>query len=33
VLSTTLVNVLVTNDGHVLAGAVPVSRLEALAAG
>jgi hypothetical protein len=33
VLSTTLVNVLVTDDGHVLAGAVPVSRLEAVAAG
>jgi outer membrane lipoprotein-sorting protein len=33
VLSTTLVNVLVTNDGRVLAGAVPVSRLEAVAAG
>lgn len=33
VLSTTLVNVLVTNDGRVLAGAVPVARLEAVAAG
>ena len=33
VLSTTLVSVLVTNDGRVLAGAVPVSRLEAVAAG
>jgi outer membrane lipoprotein-sorting protein len=33
VLSTTLVNVLVTNDGRVIAGAVPVSRLEAVAAG
>lgn len=33
VLSTTLVNVLVTDDGRVLAGAVPVSRLEAVAAG
>lgn len=32
VLSTTLVNVLVTNDGRVLAGAVPVGRLEAVAA-
>jgi hypothetical protein len=33
VLSTTLVNVLVTDDGHIIAGAVPVSRLEAVAAG
>jgi outer membrane lipoprotein-sorting protein len=33
VLSTTLVNVLVTDDGRILAGAVPVSRLEAVAAG
>ena len=33
VLSTTLVNVLLTDDGRVLAGAVPVSRLEAVAAG
>jgi outer membrane lipoprotein-sorting protein len=33
VLSTTLVNVLVTDDGHVLAGAVPIARLEAVAAG
>jgi hypothetical protein len=33
VLGTTLVNVLVTDDGRVLAGAVPVSRLEAVAAG
>jgi outer membrane lipoprotein-sorting protein len=33
VLSTTLVNVLVTDDGRILAGAVPVARLEAVAAG
>jgi outer membrane lipoprotein-sorting protein len=32
VLSTTLVNVLLTDDGRVLAGAVPVSRLQAVAA-
>ena len=31
-LSTSLVNVLVTSDGRVLAGAVPLSRLQALAA-
>ena len=33
VLSTSLVNVLRTDDGRVLAGAVPVSRLQAVAAG
>ena len=32
VLTTTLVNVLLTDDGRVLAGAVPVSRLQAVAA-
>lgn len=32
VLTTALVNVLVTDDGRVLAGAVPVSRLQAVAA-
>jgi hypothetical protein len=31
-LSTSIVNVLRTGDGRVLAGAVPMSRLEALAA-
>jgi hypothetical protein len=31
-LSTSLVSVLLTDDGRVFAGAVPVSRLEAVAA-